>query len=266
MIRSSRYSAAFTLIELLVVIAIIAVLIALLLPALKSVKRVTNVVKCESHLKSYALGLTVYATEDRNNFYPPHPLAGWGDIVKVWTSQSPLYPSDSNAWLGMFDQVVCGGDMRILWCPLDNVYRTYLLANRSSFTHPNWPWLGYDDRFGINFMQGYMNMANLNGVSTWIGSGNSQTDGPPLSPGSAQDAILSDLQVTQPGYLFSLHLANAAANSAQELRQQRENNVAYADGHVETHGGQAQFDAAGWAFYPGSHWIPRTGVGQDWIY
>ena len=266
MIRSSRYSAAFTLIELLVVIAIIAVLIALLLPALKSVKRVTNVVKCESHLKSYALGLTVYATEDSQNTYPIHDLDGWGAIQNIWSSTSPLYSSGFNTWLGIYDEVVCGGDMRILWCPLDNVYRTYLLANRSSFTHPNWPWLWYDDRFGINFMQGYMNMANLNGVSTWIGSGNSQTDGPPLSPGSAQDAILSDLQVTQPGYLFSLHLANAAANSAQELRQQRENNVAYADGHVETHGGQAQFDAAGWAFYPGSHWIPRTGVGQDWIY
>jgi len=224
-------------------------------------------VQCSSHLKSYALGLTVYATEDSKNTYPMHDLDGWGAIQNIWSSTSPLYTSGFNTWLDIYDEVMCGGDMRILWCPLDNANAKYVGPGKGLSGHPDWPWLWYDDRFGINFMQGYMNMANLSGVSSWIGSGNLQTDGPPRSPGSAQDAILSDMQLAQPGYLFSVHMADFTANSAQELeQQQRENNVAYADGHVETHGGQAQFDIAGWAFYPGSHWIPRTGVGQDYIY
>ena len=254
----------FTLIELLVVIAIIAVLISLLLPALKAVKRGTKLVQCQSHLKSYALGLTIYATEDRTGTYPVHALDGWGDIIKVWTSVSSLYPSDFNAWLSMFDEVVCGGDMRILWCPLDNAYFSQL--SQPDGTHPNWPWLRYDDRFGINFMAGYMRMANLSGISSWSTSGNSQVDGPPLGPGSAQDAILSDIQGTQHSYLFNVHMAKFSAYSEQDLQQQRDNNVAYADGHVETHGGRAQFDASGCASYPGSHWIPRPGTGQRYIY
>ena len=156
----TRCRGAFTLIELLVVIAIIAVLIALLLPALKSVKRVTNVVKCESHLKSYALGLTVYATEDLQNNYPIHDLDGWGAIQVIWSSASPVYPGDFNAWLNMYEEVVCGGDLRILWCPVENFsYHAWMPSHTAS--HPNWPWLWYDDRFGNNFMQGYMNMANL---------------------------------------------------------------------------------------------------------
>ena len=256
------HRSGFTLIELLVVIAIIAVLISLLLPALKAVKRGTKLVQCQSHLKSYALGLTIYATEDRTGTYPSNSLGGWGDILKVWTSVSSLYPSDFNAWLSMFDEVVCGGDMRILWCPLDNAYAKYVVPGKG---HPDWPWLWYDDRFGINFLAGYMRMANLSGISSWSASGNSQVDGPPLGPGNAQDAILCDIQLTQHSYLFNVHMAKFAANSEQDLQQQRDNNVAYADGHVETHGGRAQF-VGGYAFYPGSHWIPRTGTTTRIIY
>ena len=255
----------FTLIELLVVIAIIAVLISLLLPALKAVKRGTKLVQCQSHLKSYALGLTIYATEDRTGTYPSNSLGGWGDILKVWTSVSSLYPSDFNAWLSMFDEVVCGGDMRILWCPLDTAYAKYVGPGKWLSGHPDWPWLWYDDRFGINFIAGYNRMANLSGISSWSESGNSQIDGPPLGPGSAQDAILSDIQGTQHSYLFNVHMAKFAAYSEQDLQQQRDNNVAYADGHVETHGGRAQF-VGGYAFYPGSHWIPRTGTVHRYIY
>ena len=253
----------FTLIELLVVIAIVAVLISLLLPTLKSVKRSAKLVQCTSHLKSYALGLTIYATEDANNFYPPHPLSGWGDILKVWTSVSSLYPSDFTAYLGMFDAVVCGGDMRILWCPLDNAYFPSLASPGQ--THPDWPWLRYDTRFGTNFMGGYMRMANLTGIASWNTSGNSQTDGPPLSPGSGQDAIVSDMQLTEPSFLFSVHMATASVYSNQELKQQRDNNVAYADGHVATHGGTTQF-IGGYAYYQDSNWIPRTGTIHRYIY
>jgi len=261
---SQTHRNGFTLIELLVVIAIIAVLISLLMPALQAAKRNTKVVKCQSHLKSYALGLSLYATEDPNNTYPVNDMNGWGAIQKVWTSWGSIYPSGFDTWLGIYDEVVCGGDMRVLWCPQDNYHPPWAL--HPDGTHPDWPWLWYDNRFGISFMAGYMRMANLSGISSWIGSGNSQTDGPPLSPGSSQDAILSDLQFTAPGYLLSVHMADVTAYSVQELKQQRENNVAYADGHVEIHGGRAQFGPSGYASFPGSRWIPRGAGNQDYIY
>ena len=55
---------AFTLIELLVVISVIAILLALLLPALDNARRVAKVTQCAMNLKSYAMGLTVYASDD----------------------------------------------------------------------------------------------------------------------------------------------------------------------------------------------------------
>ena len=67
---------AFTLIELLMVITIIAVLIAILMPALQTAKRVAKVVICTSNLKTYALGLTLYANYAKNGNYSSHDISG----------------------------------------------------------------------------------------------------------------------------------------------------------------------------------------------
>ena len=79
----------FTLIEILVVIAIIALLIAILLPMLGTAKRTTRVVICSSNLKSYALGLALYASEESNGDYPSRGITGWGDALNVWSPSSP---------------------------------------------------------------------------------------------------------------------------------------------------------------------------------
>ena len=61
-------------------------------------------------------------------------------------------------------------------------------------------------------------------------------------------------------------MATASVSSIQGLKQQRDNNVAYADGHVKTHGGVTQFDVGGYAYYQDFNWIPRTGTVHRYIY
>src|ERR1051325_686193 len=60
----------FTLIELLVVIAIIAILAAMLLPALAKSKETAKRAVCKSNMRQIALGVIMYANDNREN-YPP---------------------------------------------------------------------------------------------------------------------------------------------------------------------------------------------------
>lgn len=264
-----KSSKSFTLIELLVVISIIALLVALLLPALARARRAANVAVCSSNLKQYALGLTVYATEFSGGSYPPNDLQGWGDVLKVWSSASQafvrVWPDKTKA-LTLFEQVICGGNMRMLWCPLDTAYFPSLRV--PGVTDPNWPWLRYDSRFGQNYMCGYFRYANLSGTQpgAWLNSGNLYDGAPPIDVGNAQDAIVSDMQLTTPSFLFSVHMDNFFAFTEGELSQFRENNVGYADGHVETHGGQARFDQDLYPYYLQMKYVERTGTNQRYVY
>jgi len=67
MLRDKRSQlSAFTLIELLVVVAIIALLLSILLPSLGQAREQTKAVKCLANLKSFAQGVTVYASSERD--------------------------------------------------------------------------------------------------------------------------------------------------------------------------------------------------------
>ncbi len=58
----------FTLIELLVVVSIIALLISILLPSVQAVRRQARITQCSSNMKQHALGVEIYATNNRDIF------------------------------------------------------------------------------------------------------------------------------------------------------------------------------------------------------
>jgi prepilin-type N-terminal cleavage/methylation domain-containing protein len=98
-----RPHTAFTLIELLVVIAIIAILAAMLLPALASAKEKATRTACKSNLHQIAIGLQIYANENREK--TPYTATGSGDWM--WD----LYAAHADI---LKDAV---GNKKMFYCP-----------------------------------------------------------------------------------------------------------------------------------------------------
>ena len=254
------YRRAFTLIELLVVIAIIALLVTLLVPALQEAKRQAKVIVCTTHLKGFALGLTLYAHEDEGAKYPPHDSSAYGDIHAVWAPYGAYQPSfpDRVAYLEMFKDTICGGTFELLWCPLS--YATPL----------DWPGGGGDQDYPWLYIYngcwvaGYARYASCVGSVDYTYSGNSRTDGPPMLGGSANDAIVADFIHVESGggvnYVWDNHLKYGVSQSFEDAVQGRtENNVGYGDGHVEIHAQKGYIDSSGWFTWDDAHYVGRAG-------
>jgi len=258
---------AFTLIELLVVIAIIALLVTLLVPALQEAKRQAKVVICCTNLRSYAMGLILYANEDDATKYPPHDIAIWGNALTVWSSVGGVYPAafpNKTDYLTMFRDEICGGNFRILWCPVNDYYYNVFGPHAiPGLMDPAWPGLWYDGRFGQNYMGGYVRFANLANAN-FAYSRNSQTDGPPVHPGSSKDAIVADQIYCwgYQGYQDSHILGYGGYVGEEALKARRENDVAYGDGHVEIHDQEPYFDGA-YLTWDGCGWV--LGYGNERI-
>lgn len=96
LIHKRRRRLDFTLVELLVVIAIIAMLSGLLLPVLGKAKNTTKELACKSNLKQIAIGLNLYADDNKGRFPVGYNGAGtikvnryWFDLCKDYVNAKP---------------------------------------------------------------------------------------------------------------------------------------------------------------------------------
>lgn len=72
----ARFRPAFTLVEVLVVIAIVAMLVSVLLPAIGKARSAGRSVACLSNSRSIAIAMSMYASDDDDNFFPTARMPG----------------------------------------------------------------------------------------------------------------------------------------------------------------------------------------------
>ena len=250
---------AFTLIELLVVIAIIALLVTLLVPALEAAKRQAKVVTCVSNVRTQALGLAIYAEEEGDGFYPWATWANvWAVAQVIWATPSDFddhYPN-GEAYLDAYRDIVCGGNFGVTWCALWMKYGNIYTMTGGD---PNYPELWFDGRWGQRkyMSPGYWTFANRWGGASYTYSGNSETDGPPVKPGSSRDAIIADVAWATlfPNEAYQCGHATGFTLSVEDaVRFRNENCVGYSDGHAEIHGEKGYFEG-NWFTWDGGKYI-----------
>ena len=223
-----RKGFAFTLIELLVVIAIIALLVTLLVPALSEAKRLAKVVICSTNQHAMGLGLAVYVGEEDGKGPVP---AGWYGIYV--TGQQ----IDNRENLVR----IAGDNTEIYYCPLDPGGKPKDVTDPSveySEYFAYWPW-GGGYAYSVNFFlffhtpdQTVSSRYSYGFSYDFTHSGNPEGGMPrPLDPSSA---IAADANFYIPGVDASWREPSNVAHYAQDGTH-AETNVAYGDGHAETH-------------------------------
>ncbi|MFG0251362.1 MAG: type II secretion system protein, partial [Phycisphaerales bacterium JB038] len=135
-LRIKRFG-GFTLIELLVVIAIIALLIGILLPALGKARESAQDIRCLANIREQGTLMALYATDDRNGFYPTKPegdndpymnkqqltngYAGFYNlqVLRGTNYMGASYPGDSGPSVPLMAQYVEDATGDIFVCPRD---------------------------------------------------------------------------------------------------------------------------------------------------
>ena len=259
----------FTLIELLLVIAVIAILAAMLLPALSRAKRSAKVIVCMSNMKQLAKGMTIYAVE-YDATWPLHVKTTGNESYsnQIWNHRGPnVYRNlgyDKDEWLDLFAELVLA-DSIVGWCPFDGWDKPTQIGG---LHYSNSSTTTYNDEKGDLVVIGYNRYAGFHPVDRsttdpnfdFTNTENSQTDSAPYKVGNSSDVILTDPSWNNSHTSLDAHSDNQAADGyfwMPHVLKYNENNVGFADGHVETHRHRGMTQTAGgnWYFPDGHHII-----------
>jgi len=261
-------SRPFTLIELLLVIVVIAILAAMLLPALNRAKRTARILVCMSNMKELAKGMTLYAVE-YDYTWPMHTKTTLNESYpnQIWNDRTSTYSNlgyVKSEWLDLFSELVLSNS-NIGWCPFERWDKPTQLGG---LYYSNSSTTIYNDEKGDLVVIGYGRLAGFSPIDHlttdsgmgWTDTDNSQTDYAPYNVGRSDDVILVENTWNNISQSLDAHADNPAEKGhiwKPHITKYNENNVGYADGHVETHRhtGMTQTGGGNWYFADGHHAI-----------